>query len=352
VTSRILILDEPTSALSSRESGILLDLLLKLKSEGLTIVYVSHKLDEVFAIADRITILRNGRSVETVVRTHTSPAQVVQLMLGRKLEEVFPPRSTLPSAAPADPPLLRVRNWSVPSPRNPQVSVIADLSFDLASGEILGLVGLLGAGRTELVESLFGLGAKPGTGQIEIDGRSYTPTTPTRAVAEGLALIPEDRRHHGLMLQQSIRHNLTSACLKSFCRLGQIIDQGREIRQTELSIKDHGIKALHGEVSVGTLSGGNQQKVVIGKWLLTKPRLLFLDDPTRGVDVGAKAEIYRIIQSLAKSGIGILLISSENEEVLSLSHRILALRKGRVVGEFSAAETDPQSILELCAGGA
>ncbi len=349
-TGRILILDEPTSALTARESDILLDLLRTLRADGQSIVYVSHKLDEVFAIADRITVLRNGSSVETVLKADSTPAKVVQLMLGRTLDDAFPARTPPPPAV--DPPLLSVRNWSVLSARNKEVSILDNISFDLAHGEILGLVGLMGAGRTELVESLFGLGPVPGTGRIEIAGRPYVPTHPKQAVSAGIALVPENRRQNGLMLQQSIRHNITSACLKQFCQFFQFINTNKEMRQTELSIHDLGIKTLHGEFPAGLLSGGNQQKVVLAKWLLTKPRLLLLDDPTRGVDIGAKAEIYRIIQSLSKVGIGILLISSENEEVLRLSHRILVLRQGHMVGTYAAAEADSQTILELCAGGA
>ena len=346
---RILILDEPTSALSSRESQILLDLLLKLKVQGLAIVYVSHKLDEVFAISDRITVLRNGRSVATLDRADAGPSKVVALMVGRKLEDVFPVRTTAPTSH--EPPLLSVRNWTVPSLVNPQVSVLKNISFDLRLGEILGLAGLMGAGRTELVESLFGLGPAAGNGEVKVNGEPFIPQSPGRSVARGLALVPEDRRRHGLMLEGSIRHNLTGACLERFCHFGQLIDEDAEIRQADRSIQELGVKAPNGEFIAGMLSGGNQQKVVLAKWLLTKPHILFLDDPTRGVDVGAKAEIYRLIQRLATSGIGIILISSENEEVLQLSHRILVLRQGNSMGEFAAGEANPQSILELCAGG-
>jgi D-xylose transport system ATP-binding protein len=347
---RILILDEPTSALSERESRILLELLLSLKSQGLAIVYVSHKLDEVFAIADRITVLRNGRSIETLSRAEANPSRVVAAMLGRKLEEVFPER--LPCPARQAIPLLSVRDWTIPSLVNPLVSVLSAISFELYPGEILGLAGLMGSGRTELVESLFGLSPTKGQGEIKIDGKVFHPEGPGTAVAQGIALVPEDRRHHGLMLEKSIRHNLTLACLKRFCRMGQLIDEDLENQQARESIQTLGVKAPDGEFTVGMLSGGNQQKVVLAKWLLTKPRILFLDDPTRGVDVGAKSEIYRIIQQRSQAGIGIILISSENEEVLRLAHRILVLRQGKLVGEFAGGEADSQTILELCAGGA
>ncbi|MEO7427585.1 MAG: sugar ABC transporter ATP-binding protein [Fibrobacteria bacterium] len=362
---RILILDEPTSALSLKESQALLDVIVGLKSRGLGILYISHKLEEVFAVADRITVLRNGRSIETLDRRDAGKAKVISLMVGRKLEEVFPPRSprpTLPASAYApnsagmsDAPLLRVRDWTVPSPVNPQVDILSGISFDLAAGEILGLAGLMGAGRTELVESLFGLGPRAVKGTIEITGRPYHPGGsggPARAIARGIAMVPEDRRRHGLFLEKSIRENLTGACLERFSRLGQFIDADAEADTAARSLSEAGVKAPDAEFTAGFLSGGNQQKVVLAKWLLTKPRILFLDDPTRGVDVGAKADIYLLIQRLAAEGIGILLISSETEEVMHLSHRILVLRQGRLAGEFAGGAADPETILALSAGGA
>ena len=345
---RILILDEPTSALSRKESQALSDVLLGLKKRGLGILYISHKLDEVFAVADRITVLRNGRSIRTLDKARAGKAEVISLMVGRKLEEVFPARSPAPPAQAV--PLLRLRDWTLPSAVNPQVDLLSGVNFDLAPGEILGLAGLMGAGRTELVESLFGLGPMPGRGEIHIHGKAYRPAGPGHAVAQGLALVPEDRRRHGLLLEQSIRENLTGACLERFCRWGQLVDADAEADQAARSLRESGIKAPDAGFTAGFLSGGNQQKVVLAKWLLTKPRILFLDDPTRGVDVGAKAEIYRLIQKLAAQGLGILLISSETEEVLHLSHRILVLRQGRVAGEFQGGSVDAEAVLALSAG--
>ena len=349
-SGRLLILDEPTSALSLRESRVLLDVIARLKERGLGILYISHKLDEVFAIADRISVLRNGRSAGALDRSGADAGTLISMMVGRKLEEVFPPRSPAPPAG--ETPLLRVRDWTVPSPANPRVDLVSGVSFDLRPGEILGLAGLMGAGRTELMESLFGLGGAPGRGRVEIEGKPYSPSHPGRAVARGLALVPEDRRRHGFIASKSILENITGACLERFCRFGQFILGGAETRQAGASMRDLGIKAPDPEFIAGNLSGGNQQKVVLAKWLLTGPRILFLDDPTRGVDVGAKAEIYRLIQNLAATGIGILLASSETEEVLHLSHRILVLRQGRLAGEFSGGEADPETILSLSAGGA
>lgn len=347
-TSPILILDEPTSALSSRESQVLLELLLNLKEQGLCILYVSHKLNEVFTIADKITVLRNGSSIATLEKFETTPSQVISLMVGRKLEEVFPMRTQ--NSVQKNHTLLSIQNWTVPSPVNANVPLLDNISFDLKAGEILGLAGLMGSGRTELVESLFGIGFKGGTGSVKVNGKSFLPQSAKKSIKEGLALVPEDRRKHGLMLTKSIRHNLTAACLEKFCNWFQFINAGAEIKQSESCIRELGIKAPHGEFIAGILSGGNQQKVVLAKWLLTKPKILFLDDPTRGVDVGAKSEIYHLIQKLAETGMGIILISSENEEVIQLAHRILVLRQGKIVAEFKGGVAGPETILELCAG--
>jgi len=355
--SRILILDEPTSALSFRESKILLDQLLKLKQPNLSIVYVSHKLEEVFSIADRISVLRNGSSIQTLKCQETNSAEIISLMLGRRLGEVFPARTPNPNSS--LPNLLSVRNWTVPSHVNRDVTVLENINFDLKSGEILGIAGLMGSGRTELVESLFGIGANEGNGSnvssgskgsLKILGKDFYPNNAAWSISQGLALVPEDRRKHGLMLEKSIRHNITSACLQRFCFWKQVIKQTEEIKQTKNSMHELGVKAPHGDFNVGMLSGGNQQKVVLAKWLLTHPKILFLDDPTRGVDVGAKSEIYRLIQKLASTGIGIILISSENEEVLHLAHRILILRQGKIVAEFKGEEANSETVLELCAG--
>lgn len=355
----ILILDEPTSALSLREAENLLAVLARLKARGLGILYVSHKLEEVFASADRISVLRNGRSMGTLDRAEATPAKVVSLMVGRALEEVFPPLPPAPD--PGAVPALSVRDWTVPSAANPSVDLLSGISFDLRPGEILGLAGLMGAGRTELVESLFGLGpSRQGgrKGSVSLGGAPYVPAGgPAHAVARGLALVPEDRRRNGLWLEKSIRENIAGVSLSRpgrpprLTRLG-VIDGDAEARLAADSIRELGVKAPHAEFAAGQLSGGNQQKVVLAKWLAAGPRVLFLDDPTRGVDVGAKAEIYRLIGTLAARGLAILLISSELDEVLRLSHRILVLRGGRIAGEFAGGAVDKETILATSAGAA
>jgi ABC-type sugar transport system ATPase subunit len=345
---RILILDEPTSALSLREADALLAVLARLKAQGLAILYVSHKLEEVFAAADRISVLRNGRGMGSLARAEASPARIVSLMVGRALEEVFPPLPPAPDPSMA--PVLSVRDWTVPSAVNPEVDLLAGISFELRPGEILGLAGLMGAGRTELAESLFGLGPR-GRGSLVLDGAPYVPAGPGRAVARGLALVPEDRRRNGLWLEKPIRENVSGACLARLARFG-VIDDDAEARLAAASLRDLGVKAPHADFPAGQLSGGNQQKVVLAKWLAAQPRVLLLDDPTRGVDVGAKAEIYRLIGSLAAQGLAIVLISSELDEVLRLSHRILVLRRGRLAGEFAGGAADKETILAASAGGA
>jgi ABC-type sugar transport system ATPase subunit len=247
---------------------------------------------------------------------------------------------------------LSVRDWTVPSAANPAVDLLAGISFDLRPGEILGLAGLMGAGRTELVESLFGLGPARKSGSLSLGGEPYAPSGgPAHAVARGLALVPEDRRRNGLWLEKSIRENVAGACLARLTRLG-VIDGDAEARLAADSIRELGVKAPHAEFAAGQLSGGNQQKVVLAKWLAAGPRVLFLDDPTRGVDVGAKAEIYRLIGTLAARGLAILLISSELDEVLRLSHRILVLKGGRIAGEFAGGAVDKETILATSAGAA
>ena len=348
-SGQVLILDEPTSALSLREADALLAVLARLKARGLGILYVSHKLEEVFSSADRISVLRNGRGMGTLARGEATPASIVSLMVGRTLDEVFPPLPPAPDPAAA--PVLRVKDWTVPSAVNPEVEILSGVSFELRPGEILGLAGLMGAGRTELVESLFGLGPGGCRGTIALSGMPYLPRGPEHAVARGLALVPEDRRRNGLWLEKTIRENLSGACLGRLARLG-LIDSDAESRLADDSIRSLGIKAPHSEVAAGQLSGGNQQKVVLAKWLAAEPRVLFLDDPTRGVDVGAKSEIYRLIGSLAAHGLALVLISSELDEILRLSHRILILRGGRLAGEFPGGAADKETILAASAGGA
>ena len=354
-SGKVLILDEPTSALSAREAENLETALRRLRVEGYALLYISHRLDEVFRLADRITVLRNGESVGTVNREEFNSGRVVSMMVGRKADEVFPERTLSGHGMPCPdnaPPLLSLRNWTLPSPGNPEKNTVENISFDLHSGEILGLAGLMGSGRTELVESLCGLFPLRGMGKIQIEGNAYTPKNPGGALLHGLALLCEDRRGHGIMPGKSVRENMTYSALQSFCRTGGMLHNSKEANAVKNQIDSLRIKTPGIDFPIDHLSGGNQQKVLIGRWLLTRPKILILDEPTRGIDVGAKSEIYRMIQQLATDGMGIILISSENEEVLRLSHRILVLRNGRIVEEKNGGELELEEAMALAAGAA
>jgi len=348
---KVLILDEPTSALSAREALNLEKTLMKLRDEGYALLYISHRLDEVFRLADRITVLRNGESAGTVARAEFDPARIVSLMVGRGLTEVFPERSP-PLQSGLGVPLLSVRNWSLGSPANPEKPLLENISFDLNAGEVLGLAGLMGSGRTELVESLLGLTPTRGQGEIHMGGKVYRPRNARNALSRNLALLCEDRRGHGIMSDKSVRMNMTYASLKDFCRGGVLIRKKPEAEAVQSQMEAHRIKTPDMEFPIGNLSGGNQQKVLIGRALLAHPNVLILDEPTRGIDVGAKAEIYRLIQKLASEGMGIILISSELEEVLQLSHRILVLRNGHSVAERRGGTLELEEALALAAGAA
>lgn len=342
----LLILDEPTSALSRKETDALLELCLRLKTQGVGLIYVSHKLGEVFHIADKLTVLRNGRSVKTLDAPPFEAADVAAAMVGRSLHEFFPALDPVPSQAA---PLLRLDQLrvSVAATGRP---VTHGLSLTLRAGEIVGLAGLLGSGRTEILETLFGLPHWSGEGSLawELEPASSLPRHPRDAMRQGFALLPEDRRRHGLLTALSLRRNHSLAALARYAGPSGWMREAAEYVDSQSSIAKLNIRAAHADVIAGTLSGGNQQKVVLGKWLLTSPKVLLLDDPTRGVDVGAKAEIYRLISELAAQGMAILLASSENEEVLRLSHRIVVLREGHVLGEYPHGKLRQEDLVALC----
>ena len=350
----VLLLDEPTSALSAREAERLEATLHRLRNEGYALLYISHRLDEVFRLADRITVLRNGESAGTLERNEFNPDRVISMMVGRTADELFPTRTVVTAGSDSIPitvPLLSVRNWILPSPQNPDKHVLENISFDLHAGEILGIVGLMGAGRTELAESLCGLFPLQGRGEIKVEGKAYVPKDAGHALKHGLALLCEDRRGHGVMPDKSVAANSTYASLRDYCLGGWLIRRDKELEAVNGQINTLRIKTPNPHFNTGNLSGGNQQKVLIGRWLLTRPKILILDEPTRGIDVGAKAEIYRLIQKLASEGMGIILISSENEEVLQLSHRILVLRNGHIMEERTGGELELEEAMSIAAGG-
>ncbi|MET0552158.1 MAG: ATP-binding cassette domain-containing protein [Vicinamibacteria bacterium] len=338
--ARILVLDEPTAALTDEDARRLLNLLTELRGRGVSSIYVSHRLEEVFRISDRITVLRDGRSVGTEETQAMTPARVISMMVGRAVDTLYPrPSSVREETA------LAVEHLSVADPANPGRFVVQDVSFSVKRGEVLGIAGLMGAGRTALLSALFGAARSRVTGTLRVDGAPQAlPASPGDAMKLGLALVSEDRKRFGLVVEAPILENLTLSVLRRFAH--RFLLDHRERRtasqgQVEsLRIRTPGLAAL-----ATNLSGGNQQKVVLGKWLLTNPKVLLLDEPTRGIDVGAKAEIYELIARLAGQGLAVVLVSSELPEVLGLSHRVLVLSQGRPTATLSAAEATPERVM-------
>ena len=334
--ARVLVMDEPTAALTEHEIEALFRIVRGLRREGVGVIFVSHRMEEVLALSDRVTVMRDGRVVgETAQPTRD---QIIRLMVGRDVSELYPD-----TGAEVGPAVLEVEGLSV-------AGRFADLSLAVKRGEIVGLAGVVGAGRTSVGLTLFGL-LRPTGGQIRLEGEPVTPRTAREAVKLGIGYVPEDRKALGLVLMLSIRHNETHPILPSLSRLGWI-NQRRERATVEERIAQLEVKAPSIDAKVLNLSGGNQQKVLLGKWLEIKPRLLILDEPTRGVDVGAKAEIYQIIADLAKGGVAILLISSDLPELLGLSDRVVVLREGRQLATLDRAEATQAHVLSLVTTGA
>jgi rhamnose transport system ATP-binding protein len=332
---RLLIMDEPTASLSARETQVLLQLVRQFRAQGVGVLYVSHRLDEVFEIADRVTVLRDGHLVDTRETSTITTNDVIRMMVGREASELVG-RHEHPGTV--GEPVLTVRGLTRPG-------VFHDVSFSVRAGEVVALAGLIGAGRSEVARAIFGIDpCDSGTihiGEIELPRGSVSS-----AMQHGLALVPEDRQHEGLVLPMGVGANLSLAMLPSLTRAG-VIDRTEERELAERQVTDLSIKTAGLEVAAETLSGGNQQKVVLGKWLARRPRVLILDEPTRGVDVGAKAQLHRRIRQLAAEGMATLMISSDLPEVLSISNRILVMRGGRLVGELPGASATPEDVLAL-----
>jgi rhamnose transport system ATP-binding protein len=334
--ARVVIMDEPTASLGEREVASLFRAVAALKAGGAGVIYISHRLEEVFALADRITVLRDGESVGTFAAADVTPQELVRLMVGRPIADVYPARAHAIGAVRLE--LDRVGH---------RESGVAEVSLTLARGEILGLAGLVGSGRTELAEILFGL--RPAdAGCIRLDGREVRIDSPSAAIALGIGYVPEDRRRHGVVLDMSIAANASLANLPAVSRRG-LIDRAAEAAAAARFVDRLGIKTPSVSAEVGTLSGGNQQKVALARWLATEPAVLVLDEPTQGVDVGAKAEIHRLMASLAASGLAILMISSELPEILGMSDRIAVMRAGRVAGILDRGATQDR-VLALALG--
>jgi D-xylose transport system ATP-binding protein len=337
--SRILVLDEPTAALTDKEANILLSIVRDLPAQGIGCIYISHRLDEVFAIADRITVLRDGRTVATRPRSETSRDEVIRHMVGREVRDLFPRR-----AARTGPVLLRLAGLDV-APRRGAPARLVQVSLEARAGEVLGLGGLMGAGRTELMMHLVGAWGHRVGGQVELLGAPLAAgIDPRRALGLGLALVSEDRKRYGLVLDKTVGFNLSLSSLGRVSRR-LVIDGEAEHLQNRAMFESLRIKAPSLDVPAGQLSGGNQQKVVLGKVLATEPKVVLLDEPTRGIDIGAKLEVYELINQLTERGLAVVLASSELPELIGMSDRIVMLRDGAIGGTFERAETTPEKLL-------
>lgn len=339
--AEILIMDEPTSALTEAEVARLFRVIERLRARGVTVLYISHKMDEVFRLGDRITVLRDGEVVRTVAREQTNPREITHLMVGREIEEIDLGRPRLAGDV-----VLTVDGLSLPWPGHARRWRLREISFALRRGEILGLAGLMGAGRTELLECLFGSSPQLPHGEIRLDGRRVLFRHPSEAMRAGVALVTEDRKRLGIFANLSVGRNISVCILNRLTTLG-LIRFRRENAEAERSIRQLDVKTAGPGTPITTLSGGNQQKSIVGRWLLTGPKVLLLDDPTRGVDVGAKAELYGLMDRLCREGLGIIVTSSELPELLYLCDRILVLCEGHMTGVLKREEATEQRIMEL-----
>lgn len=344
--ARILVLDEPTAALTDAEVATLFGILNKLRARGVGMIYISHKLHEVFQISDRITVLRDGRTVGTEPAKALDEARVIARMVGREVGDIFPKVDHEHGDQ-----AFEVRHMTVEDPNIPGKKLVDDVSFAVRRGEVLGIAGLMGAGRSDLLMGIFGAHAGRVSGEIRIAGKPVRLNSPAEAIRQGIGFVTEDRKRFGLVIDQTVLNNMTLAGLKKLS--GRFVTNGdAEAAAGDRAMKELRVKANSLFTIVGTLSGGNQQKVVLAKWLLTNPRVLFLDEPTRGIDVGAKQEIYAQINRLAKTGIAIVLVSSELPEVLGLADRVLVLYEGRLTGEFTRTTATPESVMACATGHA
>jgi D-xylose transport system ATP-binding protein len=342
--ARILVLDEPTAALTEAEVETLCAILQRLRERGVGMIYISHKLEEVFRLSDRITVLRDGRTVGTRATSELNPSHVIAQMVGREVGDIFPVATHAPGNI-----AFEVRDMRVEDAFVAGKFLVDGVSFAVRRGEVLGIAGLMGAGRSDLLTAVFGAHAGRVSGAVFVEGKRVHIKSPADAIKCGIGYVTEDRKRFGLVLEQTILHNMTLASLRRVS--GRFVtDVEAEAAAGGRSVRELRIKAQHVFVMAGTLSGGNQQKVVLAKWLLTAPRVLFLDEPTRGIDIGARQEIYAQINKLAHEGLAIVLVSSEMPEVLGLSDRVLVLHEGRVTGEYTRAQATPEAVMSCATG--
>ncbi len=342
--SRILILDEPTAALAEHEVLILLEILRDLRARGMACIYISHKLDEVFSIADRVTVLRDGATISTKAAKQTDKGGVIRDMVGREIQDLFPRRSGQTGKV-----VLKVSDLAADMGAEHGL-MLRDISFELREGEVLGIGGLMGAGRTELLTHLFGAWGRRRAGSVALSGEEMLAASPSTSIKKGLVLVSEDRRRYGLVIENGVGFNLSLSSLDQFTRFG-VVNRSREMKRSREFFESLHVKATGLDAVVGRLSGGNQQKVVLGKALMTGPKVVLLDEPTRGIDVGAKIEIYELINQLTAEGKAVILVSSELPELIGMSDRILMLHEGRIGGEFSRSEATQERLMEAAMGG-
>ena len=335
--ARVLIMDEPTSSLSQTETETLFEVVHDLRRQGISIIYISHRLGEVKELADRVTVFRDGENAGDLAKDEISHDAMVRLMVGRNLSEFYDRQIHHPGKV-----VLEVEQICTPEHPN------TDISLKVHAGEIVGISGLVGAGRTELLQTLFGV-TPALSGTIRMNGETIRPQSPRDAISAGMALAPEDRKHHGLVLPMTVRENASLASIKRDQKNG-LLNFSAEEAVAEEAVEQLQIKTPHLEQVARFLSGGNQQKIVLGKWLALTPQLLMLDEPTRGIDVGAKREIYRLMEKLAGEGMAILFVSSEMEEVLGMADRALVMHEGRIAGELAQNELSEEAIMQLATG--
>ncbi len=341
--AKVLILDEPTSALTEAEIDKLMEMLHTLKEHGVTCIYITHKIEEFFRIADSVSVLRDGKVITTQPTKDLNREKLVSYMVGREMKERFPKGNRHPGEV-----IFEVEDLHAQDP-NGDKEVVKGVSFNLRKGEILGIAGLMGSGRTELVMTLFGEYGRITSGIVKLLGREYRVDSSRQAMIEGVSLVPEDRKRHGLILIQTILKNISLANLGQFASFFRI-DENAELNASMQFAKSLSIKTPTLQAKVDSLSGGNQQKVVISKWLMSKPKVLIMDDPTRGIDVGAKYEIYKLMNDLAEQGISIIMISSELEEVLGMSDRVMVMCEGHSTLTLNVAEASQERIMALATG--
>ncbi|RPJ02138.1 MAG: sugar ABC transporter ATP-binding protein, partial [Chloroflexi bacterium] len=345
--SSMIIMDEPTSALTENEVQQLLAIMRDLKSQGLSVIFITHHLEEAMSICDRLTVLRDGRLVGTQNTANVVLDDVIRMMVGRSMSELFQRTETHELGEVA----LRARDLSRSgTARDPNAIVLDNINFEVRCGEILGVAGLIGAGRTELARVLFGAD-RFARGEIEVNGRRVNIRSPRDAIRHGVGLVPEDRKQQALFLALAVRPNLSMAALSRLLRLGDFVNTRAEQSLVHDYQRALNIHMASPEQRVSNLSGGNQQKVVIARWLALKPQVLIVDEPTRGIDIAAKAEVHQLLDDLARQGIAVIMISSELPEILSMSDRIITIREGRLTGEFTRAEATEEKLMQAMALG-